>query len=150
MLSSVMMKQESSYQEIAPSKDLEDLIHSFWTHKNHSDSPEVMSIFPDSFFKIVFVVRGGQVANYFMTGLWTEQKEFSIPPKASTFGCRLRILAPEFLIDEKVASILNNLKQLNQSFLNIESFDFSAFENSSKTMGRRIEKNSTIKDHTRK
>lgn len=126
-LSQIFLNKEVMYQEIKPSKDLQDFVHSFWTHKNLSDKPEVMAIFPDSFFKIVFLIKDDQVLNHFMTGLWTEQKEFTFPPGSTSFGCRLKILAPEFLIDHEISSLLNSTKQLGLSYLGIQSSDFSDF-----------------------
>ena len=111
-----------------PSQDLENFVHSFWTHKNLSNQPELMTIFPDSFFKIVFLVKEGKIINYFMTGLWTEQKDFTIPSNAETFGCRLRILAAEFLIQKEISSILDSIEQLPLSYLNLEKFNLSGFE----------------------
>ena len=120
--------QQSTYRELKPSLELEELVHSFWTHKNHSDEAQVITVFPDSFFKIVFVIKEEQLISYFMTGLWIEQRDFSIPPNAATYGCRLKVLAPEFLLNQEVASILNSFKQLDLSYLNIANFDFSEFE----------------------
>lgn len=123
-----MKKKENTYQQIKSSEELEEFIHSFWMHKNTQDKPELMTISPDSFFKIIFLIKEDKVINYFMTGLWNEQKEFVIPPKTTTYGCRLKALAPEFLINQEVSSILNSLKQLNLSYLNLANFDFSNFE----------------------
>lgn len=122
------MNERTKYQEIKPSKYLEDFVHSFWTHKNLEDKPQEMTIFPDSFFKIIFLVQDNRIIHYFMTGIWTENKNFVIPPNTSTFGCRLRILAPEFLIGEEIASILNSLKQLQLSYLNLGDFILTDFE----------------------
>ena len=123
-----MLKQNSTYQEIKPSNDLELFIHSFFSHTNHTNKPEIKTIFPDSYFKIILIVKEGRILKYFLTGLWTEQKEITTPAKASAFGCRLNILAPEFLLNEEVASIINNVKQLDLSFLNVSEFDFSDFK----------------------
>ena len=48
------MKPQSTYQEIKPSKELGELVHSFWTHTNLANEPQETTIFPDSFFKIIF------------------------------------------------------------------------------------------------
>lgn len=123
------MNETTIYQERKPSKDLTTLIHSFWTHSNISEEVKEMSIIPDSYFKIIIVIENGKITKYFMTGLWTAEKVFCVPPKATVFGCRLRILAPEFLINEEITTILNSVKQLDLSYLNIEQFDFSNFDN---------------------
>ena len=57
-----------------------------------------------------------------------EKKEFVLPPNVSVFGCRLKILAPEYILGQEVASILQDSKSLDFSFLNIENFDFSDFK----------------------
>lgn len=119
---------EVIYREHKPSKDLDKFIHSYWMHHNGLESATERSIVPDSFFKIVIIVQDGKVVRYFMSGLWTEQKSFTILPKATVYGCRLRILAPEYLIQEQVADILNGTKLLDQTYLNIESFDLSDFD----------------------
>ncbi len=122
------MVKTSSYQELKPSRELSELVHSFWMHENYSDKAESTTIFPDSYFKLIFIIKEGRITNYFITGLWVEQKEFSIQPNTTVYGCRLKILAPEFLIQNEVASLVNSLQQLDLSFLNIENFDFSRFE----------------------
>jgi len=121
------MNPSLTYQEKKASKNLQDLVHSFWTHKNPENTPQEMTISPDSFFKIIFIVQENKIIHYFMTGLWTKQKDFTIPPNCSTFGCRLKVLAPEYLLNQEVASIINNYKQLELSFLNINNFKLTDF-----------------------
>jgi len=121
------MKPQSTYQEIKPSKELDELVHSFWTHDNSANEPQKMTIFPDSFFKIIFYVSKGKITNFFMVGLWTEPKEIVIPPETSSYGCRLKILAPEFLLNQEIASIINSLRQLKLSFLNLDKFNHDDF-----------------------
>lgn len=117
------------YQEIKPKEDLRDLVHSFWFHQNLSDAPEQMTILPDSFFKIIFLVKEEKITKYFLTGLWTAPQDITIPPKVSSYGCRLKILAPEFLICEELPLILDGIRPLRNTFLDIEKFHLSNFEN---------------------
>ena len=123
-----MQKKEITYQELKPSEHLEEFVHSFWMHKNNSDIPELLTIFPDSFFKIIFIVQENKIINYFMTGIWSEQKEFIIPAKTTTFGCRLKILAPEFLIKEEISVLHNTLKELDIEYLNLKKYFLSDFD----------------------
>lgn len=122
------MNETTKYEEIKPSKHLEDFVHSFWMHKNIGGTPQLLTISPDSFFKIIFLVQENKIIQYFMTGIWTKNKDFIIPPNTTTFGCRLRILAPEFLINEEIASILDSYKQLELSYLDIVTFTLTDFE----------------------
>ncbi len=122
------MNKKITYQEIKPSRDLENFVHSFWTSKNESNVHREVTISPDSFFKIIFFVQGEKIINYFITGIWTEKKDFIIPTNTTIFGCRLKILAPEYLLNKEIASLLDSLKQLELSYLNINNFTLSDFE----------------------
>lgn len=122
------MSQQSTYRELLPSPGFDHLIDSFWNHVNTSGKPQTMTIVPDSFFKIVFLVKNNQVVKYFLTGLWTENKDFTIPANGATYGCRLKILAPEYLLQSEIASIVNSVKQLDLEFLNVQALAFSDFD----------------------
>lgn len=122
------MNNKSLYREIKPIRKLENVVHSFWMHQNISENPEPNTIIPDSYFKIVIVVQDKKVEKYFMTGLWTNEKTFVTPPNAINYGCRLKILAPEYLLQESVADLLQGFKQLDLDFLNLRFFDLTSFE----------------------
>lgn len=122
------LEQEEKYEQLHPCEALRPFIHSYWIHRNLSNSDETISIFPDSYFKVIFVVQNDEIIKYFMTGFWTEQKQFTILPNAYTVGCRLRILAPEYLIEQEVSSILNKMRLLPLSYLGLELFQLGSFE----------------------
>ena len=122
------MTERSTYQEIKPKTELKDFVHSFWMHQNNTDTLEKITIVPDSYFKMVITLKNEKVVAYFLTGFWTEEKIVSIAPKATTYGCRLKVLAPEFLLGREIASILDKYQQLELQFLNVNQFDLSSFE----------------------
>lgn len=62
-----------------------------------------------------------------MTGLWTMEKEFIVPPNTTNIGCRLKILAPEYLLSREIASLLNTFEYLDKSYLGVGSFDLADF-----------------------
>ncbi len=118
----------SKYKQLQPSDQLKPFVHSYWMHANNSSEPEQITISPDSFFKIILMVKENRIVNYFLTGIWTKHKGFIVPPQTFNFGCRLKILAPEFLLNRSISSILNSHEQLDLSFLNLQSFDMMSFE----------------------
>ena len=127
----VMQETENhtnNFRQLKPIKKLEDFIHLFWTHRNPSNQPEHMTVVPDGYAKIIFFVENGEITRYFMAGLFIHEINYSIPPGATLYGCKLKILAPEYLINQEMASILQNLKQLELSYLNLKYFDLSSFE----------------------
>ncbi len=119
---------DKQYQEIQPSEKLSDVIHSFWMHKNLTGGPETITIIPDSYFKIIFYVQRGKIVSYFITGIWASQKVVTIPADGITFGCRLNILAPEYLLRREVSSLFDTLHHLDLAYLNLKDFDLSSFE----------------------
>mgnify|MGYP000185692848 CR=1 FL=1 len=122
------MPKNNKYSQIQPCKELQDFIDSFWEFNNSTNKTLKKPIVPDSFFKIVFFVKDKKVVSYFITGLFTEKKEVNIPPNVTVYGCRLKILAPEFLVKMEVASLLQGMKKLDTSFLNLIEFDLIDFE----------------------
>ena len=122
------MNEQSTYKEIKPSEELKNLIHSYWMHQNNKNEANRITIFPDSYFKIVIIIKDQKVISFFMTGFWLDEKEFVVAPNATIVGSRLKILAPEFLLNREIASILQDFYQLDLGYLNIDKFDLSSFE----------------------
>ncbi len=122
------MNENHSYRELKPIKKLEEFIHSFWMHHNLTSEPQRLTIVPDGFCKMVFVVQNKNVVKFFITGLWIKENNFVTPPNAINYGCRLKILAPEYLIKTELATTLQDFKQLDLSYLNLKHFDLSTFE----------------------
>ncbi|RLD21494.1 MAG: hypothetical protein DRI69_03910 [Bacteroidetes bacterium] len=96
-------------------------------HVNTLDGPESIKVFPDSYFKIIFSVRQGKVVDYFMTGLWIEGQDYTLAQDTTVYGCRFKILAPEYLLNREVGKLLQSLVQLELSYLNLKDLDLSSF-----------------------
>ena len=111
------------YEQIEPIAELSDLIDSFWIHRSQYKTNTVIPIIPDSFFKIILFVQEGKIIDYFMTGFFNHKMNFELPAKVVVYGCRLKILAPQFLLNQEVASILQGVKKLDLTFLNVINFD---------------------------
>ncbi len=122
------MRAQTTYTELLPSTDLAELIDSFWKHENLSEHQEETIIFPDSFAKLIIVVINGKIQRYFFTGVWTEQKAFMVPPRSMVFGCRLKVLAPEFLFNQSFSQIKDAIKPVELGFLKVQRLDLSNFE----------------------
>ena len=110
------MKPEQSnrsYSQINPSSKLEHFVDSYWEHKNESSSPIKVSIFPDSFFKVIIFLVDGKIEKYFITGLWTKVTEFIIPANVIVYGVRFKILAPEYVLQQEVANLIESHQNLS-------------------------------------
>ena len=122
------MPDKKPFTFINPSPALAEFVHSYWETANQTDEPCQFTIFPDSFFKVIFYLAKGKITAYFLTGLWPKETEITIPPRAKVYGVKFKILAPEYIFNHEMASLLQTHRELNLDFWNLNSFDFSSFE----------------------
>ena len=116
------------YREASPRKELADFVDSFWMHKNPFDNEQIVTISASSYLKLVFWVSNSKIIYYVLTGLWTRPKEIHVPPKTTVYGCRMKILAPEFLLQREMASLMNQMLPLALTYLNLANLSFYGFE----------------------
>jgi AraC-like DNA-binding protein len=117
-----------SYSNKRPSKPLVDFIDSYWKHINHSDYESRLTIFPDSFFKLIVQSKQGKLSSIFLTGLWKNEKDVLIPANTTIYGIKFKLLAPEYLFQDELATILQSKRDLKPDFLNIQDLDLSSFK----------------------
>lgn len=118
------MSKKEVFCQKWPSPELEDFVELYWEHNHQGDSESAMTIAPDSFFKIIWMVKEGKMLSYFLTGIWTKEVEVKIQPGTSVYGIKFRILAPEYLFQREIESILNGRTELDLGFLNAEGISF--------------------------
>ena len=126
-----MMKQNEDkikLRQIYPSKGLEDLIESYWTYQNPTNLSKKKTIFPDGLFKIIIEFKGANLIRYFITGLWTKEIEIEIPANSSMFGIKFKILAPEYIFQKEIASIILSRQDLQLNFWNIQDIKPGNFQ----------------------
>lgn len=122
-------EKNRTYRQISPSKELQDFVEIYWEYKNLDDSPNKMTILPDSFFKLIVYITKGKTTAYFLTGIWTKDIEITVPSQGIVYGIKFKILAPEYIFKEEIASLLLSHRDLSTNFFNIKSIDFDSFEN---------------------
>lgn len=133
-----IIEYQHTYQQIKPAAQLADFVDSFFWHENLTESEHTFVICPDSYFKLIIFLVDGKIKMQFLTGLWVKEKEVVLMPKSVTFGIRFKILAPEYIFNKTVASILNNREILEASFWNIDTTQFDSFESVGKIFEAKI------------
>lgn len=108
-----------------PSQALENFVHIYWSHIYDSKKATTVSVLPDSYFKLIIIQQKGKMIAYFMTGLWSHEMEFTIPAESVLYGIKLKILSPEYLFQNEIASIFRSHKDLSFDFLNMRELNFS-------------------------
>ena len=112
-----------------PSPQLADFVESFWMLKNTSGTAHETVGLPDGRFDIIFSYSSNEPFNVMLMGLGTEPGQHSIPPKIVMFAISFKLLAIEYLLDIKAASLLNTAHPLPTDFWEIKKSDLNDFEN---------------------
>jgi AraC-like DNA-binding protein len=113
------------YKHFKTSQKLSDYIDSFWWNENSTEKEEKMAIVPDGFFKIILILKEKKVIRYYLKGFMTKPQEIIVPPKTEGIGCRLKILAPEYILRRSIKHLVDSEESLPLEFLNARFIDFS-------------------------
>ena len=117
------------YKIVKPDPQLFDFVESFWMLENTSDKVHEIVGLPDGRFDIIFSYSPIESFNIMLMGLETEPEQHSISPKIVIFAVSFKLLAIEYLLDIKIASILNTAHTLPTDFWEIKQSDLNDFEN---------------------
>lgn len=97
--------------------------------ENTADTEHEIVVLPNGRFDIIFLQLPNEPYHVAQMGLETEPGHASIPPKAVMFAISLKLLAIEYLLDMKTASIVNTAHTLPTDFWGITKNDLTSFEN---------------------
>jgi AraC-like DNA-binding protein len=111
-----------------PSPQLSDFVESFWTLENTSAATHETVGLPDGRFDIIFSYSESEPFNAMLMGLGTGYGQHAIPPKIVMFAVSFKLLAIEYLLDIKAASLLNTAYPLPADFWGIKKSDLKDFE----------------------
>lgn len=116
------------YRQLNPSAELAEFIDSYFEHQNLSSESKKITVAPDSFFKVIIEIVDAKVVAYFLTGLWPKETEVVIPAGAIVYGIKFKILAPEYIFQREIASLLLSHIELDLDYWNLRDFNFESFE----------------------
>ncbi len=121
--------ENSAFTHLTPSDNLKEYIECFWEHKNNTSTNNTFTVFPDSFFKLIFEWKNRKLKSYYLTGIWTKEVVISIPAKTTLVGIKFKLLAPEYLFNREIASIIDSNYNLNPDFWNMKNYNFTTLPN---------------------
>jgi AraC-like DNA-binding protein len=116
------------FRIIKPSLQLSDFVESFWMLANHSEREHEIVVLPDGRFDILFSYSSKEPYHAILRGLDTEPGQNAIPPKSVMFAISFKLLAIEYLLHIKAASVLNDAHHLPTNFWDITMQDLNNFE----------------------
>ncbi len=113
---------------IRPAANLSDYVESFWMIKNDSTVEKEIVVLPDGRFDIIFSCTENEPFHAVLRGLDTKPDQATIPARMVMFAVSFKLLAIEYLLAIKMASILNEGQRLPTNFWGITSHDLTDFE----------------------
>ena len=123
-----MTPNEIEYSIIKPVAALVDFVESFWMLTNHSETEKEIVVLPDGRFDIIFSCSNSEPFNSALTGLGSEAEQTIFASKTVMFAVSFKLLAIEYLLDIKAASLLNKARPLPNNFWKITKEDLNDFE----------------------
>lgn len=123
-----MITNEIVWKTIQPPKELQDFVESIWMLTNLDDNEHRMVIFPDGSFDIIFSLSNNKNFKATLRGLDTEPSQTILLGNSILFGISFKLLAIEYLLEEKVGSLLNKGVRLSDDFWDIGKNDFENFD----------------------
>lgn len=115
------------FRTIKPDNELNDFVESFWMISNKSDNEHKIVILPDGRFDIIFSFNDKESFQPTLKGLDIEPEQNAIPANSNMFAVSFKLLAIEYLLDKKVASLLNEGLNLPSDFWGISRNDLNDF-----------------------
>lgn len=121
-------KKNSTYNQLKPTKALKGFVDSYFESNNLTSQTLHRTIFPDSFFKLIITLINGEIANIFITGLWTIENKIEIPPNSKTYGIKFKILAPEYVFNREIASLIQSVDFMSSNFWGINKLNLNSLQ----------------------
>lgn len=122
-----MQTNDIELNTIKPTDTLYDFVESFWMIANNSNKEHQIVVLPDGRFDIIFLFTDNEVFRPTLKGLDIEPEQTSIPAKAKIYAVSFKLLAIEYLLDEKVALLLNQGLVLPNNYWGVSQHDLSDF-----------------------
>lgn len=110
-----------------PPKHLHNFVEFFWMLKNTSEVEHKAILVPDGRFDLIF----SSINNEFdctLRGLDIEHSQSNIPSRTTMYGASFKLLAIEYLLEQKVDSILNHGVNMDVTYWGVTKADFNDFD----------------------
>jgi AraC-like DNA-binding protein len=121
------MPDDITFKTLKPIPELSDFVESFWMVRNESEAAHEVVVLPDGRFDILFSYSANEPYHVVLRGLDTKPEQNSIPSKTVMFAVSFKLLAIEYMLNVKVASVLNEGIPLPPDFWGISKNDLDDF-----------------------
>lgn len=123
-----MLTNDIEWKIVKPPNELTEFVESFWILTNHSEKELQIIILPDGRFDIIFSFDDNQIHQPTLRGLDIEPEQTTLLAKTCYCAVSFKLLAIEYLLNEKVHTILNTGINLPLDFWGIAKTDLVNFD----------------------
>lgn len=102
---------------------LRDYVRCYWKIENNNKDSQQYTILPDGFFDLLICFHKGKLERVLLTGLWDHKTNVVIAPETTIYGVQFRLLGIENIIQESIGPLLNDIKELEKSYLGLDGFN---------------------------
>ncbi len=115
-----------NYREKHTKGFISNFIKSFWEFETAEKECQY-EILPDGCFDLIFEIKNGQIHKVWLTGVWTQQIQISIPKNTKLIGTRFKLISAEYLFKQSIKELKNTKTELSTPFMGCEHLDLNDF-----------------------
>jgi AraC-like DNA-binding protein len=123
-----MAFSDIEYREMKPPPALAEFVESFWMLINHADADQPVVLIPDGRVDVFFSCSATEPYHVMLRGLDNRPGPQVIPARTTTFAISWKLLAVEYILPVRVASLLDGGCFLPSAYLGIMESDLGDFE----------------------
>jgi AraC-like DNA-binding protein len=129
------------YKIVQPEPDLLDFVERIYVLKNTTTSDKEVVLIPDGRIDLFFILSETEQSIGTLIGLETQPTTATYPPQTTFIGVSLKLLSVEYVLQTKIADILNKAIKLPNNFWDITNKDLIDFEIFRKKISTSIREN---------
>jgi AraC-like DNA-binding protein len=123
-----MAFSDIEYREVKPPAQLAEFVESFWMLVNHAETAQHMVLIPDGRIDVFFSHTATAPYQVTLRGLDTRPSAQTIPPHRPVFAISWKLLAAEYLLPVRLASLLESGCLLAPNYLGMSEADLLDFD----------------------
>jgi AraC-like DNA-binding protein len=137
-------------QSALPDNSISHFVHSFWMLENKTGKDIPSTILPNGMVDMTMMkVKSGKW-EMFLRGIDTELSQVVIEKGTKIFTVGLKLLAVEYLLGDSIKDVLNEGKNITETFWQFEERDLKSFKTFCKKATQKIKSISTEPIDSRK
>ncbi|WP_439183358.1 DUF6597 domain-containing transcriptional factor [Carboxylicivirga taeanensis] len=114
-----MKANEITYREFEPDERLKDFIKCYWYFSIRTKCLKPFDILPDGYFDLLIVMRGNQIVDTLLTGIWSKSISISYTENTEVFGIRFKPIAIGGLFQFSIKDTIDHYQHMTLKDLGV-------------------------------